>query len=53
MSLFEELIEDKELDKKIVKSFKSKETLSDNIFELTASLQSGSPCPALIPSTLP
>jgi hypothetical protein len=35
MSLFEELIEDKELDKKIVKSFKSKETLSDNIFELT------------------
>jgi predicted nucleotidyltransferase len=33
MSLFEELIEDKELDDKIVKSFKSKETLSDQIFD--------------------
>ena len=35
MSLFEELIEDKELDKKIIKSFTSKDTLSDNIFELS------------------
>jgi hypothetical protein len=35
MSLFEELIEDKELDKKIIKSFKSKDSLSDNIFELS------------------
>lgn len=35
MSLFEDLIEDKELDKKIVKSFKSKESLSNNIFELS------------------
>ena len=34
MSLFEDLIEDKELDKKIIKSFKSKDDLSDNIFEL-------------------
>lgn len=34
MSLFEDLIEDKELDKKIVKSFKSKNNLSENIFEL-------------------
>lgn len=34
MSLFEELIEDKELDKKIVKSFKSKDNLCDDIFEL-------------------
>ena len=33
MSLFEELIEDKELDDKIVKSFKSKDTLSNQIFE--------------------
>lgn len=32
-SLFEELIEDKELDNKIVKSFKSKEHLSEEIFE--------------------
>jgi hypothetical protein len=31
-SLFEELIEDKELDKKIVKSFKSKDTLCLDIF---------------------
>ena len=35
MSLFEELIEDKELDKNIIKSFKSKNTLSDNIFDET------------------
>jgi hypothetical protein len=34
MSLFEDLIEDKELDKKIVKSFESKDNLSENIFEL-------------------
>lgn len=34
MSLFEDLIEDKELDKKIIKSFKSKDNLSDNVFEL-------------------
>jgi hypothetical protein len=34
MSLFEELIEDKETDKKIIKSFKSKDNLSENIFEL-------------------
>jgi hypothetical protein len=33
MSLFEELIEDKEGDKKIVKSFKPKDTLSSQIFE--------------------
>lgn len=33
MSLFEELIEDKELDGKIVKSFKTKDTLSNEIFE--------------------
>ena len=33
MSLFEELIEDKRKNKKIVKSFVSKETLSDQIFE--------------------
>lgn len=33
MSLFEELIEDKELDDKIVKSFKSKDTLTDHIFD--------------------
>jgi predicted nucleotidyltransferase len=33
MSLFEELIEDKDLDQKIVKSFNSKENLSDDIFE--------------------
>lgn len=33
MSLFEELIEDKKGDKKIVKSFKSKDTLSNQIFE--------------------
>ena len=33
MSLFEELIEDKELDNKIVKSFKSKDTLSNQIFD--------------------
>jgi len=31
-SLFEELIEDKELDKKIIKSFRSKDTLCPNIF---------------------
>ena len=35
MSLFEELIEDKGLDKKIIKSFKSKDSLSENIFETT------------------
>lgn len=35
MSLFEELIEDKELDDKIVKSFKSKDFLSDNIFDVS------------------
>jgi predicted nucleotidyltransferase len=33
MSLFEELIEDKVLDKKIIKSFKCKDSLSENIFE--------------------
>jgi len=33
MSLFEELIEDKEEDKEIVKSFKPKDTLSSQIFE--------------------
>jgi predicted nucleotidyltransferase len=33
MSLFEELIEDKKGDKKIIKSFKSKDTLSNQIFE--------------------
>jgi predicted nucleotidyltransferase len=33
MSLFEELIEDKEGDKKIVKSFKPKDNLSTQIFE--------------------
>jgi predicted nucleotidyltransferase len=33
MSLFEELIEDKEGDKKIVKTFKPKDTLSPQIFE--------------------
>jgi hypothetical protein len=32
MSLFEELIEDKELDKKIIKSFRSKPTLCPSIF---------------------
>jgi len=35
MSLFEELIEDSEEDKKILKSFKTKDTLSDNIFEMS------------------
>jgi len=35
MSLFEELIEDDEDDKKILKSFKTKDSLSDNIFELS------------------
>ena len=34
MSLFEELIEDKENDKKIIKSFESKDSLSENIWEL-------------------
>jgi predicted nucleotidyltransferase len=34
MSLFEELIEDKELDDKIVKSFKSKDSLSNQIFDV-------------------
>ena len=34
MSLFEELIEDKEEDEKIVKSFKPKDLLSDQIFEV-------------------
>ena len=33
MSLFEELIEDKDGDKKILKSFKTKKSLSDVIFE--------------------
>ena len=33
MSLFEELIEDRELDNKIIKSFKSKNTLSNQIFD--------------------
>jgi hypothetical protein len=33
MSLFEELIEDRSTDKKIIKSFKSKDGLSENIFE--------------------
>lgn len=33
MSLFEELIEDREGDEKIVKSFKPKDSLSDQIFE--------------------
>ena len=33
MSLFEELIEGKNKDKQIVKSFETKETLSDQIFE--------------------
>jgi hypothetical protein len=33
MSLFEELIEDKEEDKKIVKSFKPKDSLSNQIFD--------------------
>jgi predicted nucleotidyltransferase len=33
MSLFEELIEDKELDKKIIKSFKSKPILCPSIFK--------------------
>ena len=33
MSLFEELIEDREGDEKIVKSFKPKDTLSPQIFE--------------------
>ena len=33
MSLFEELIEDRNTDEKIVKSFQTKESLSDQIFE--------------------
>jgi hypothetical protein len=33
-SLFDELIEDKELDNKIIKSFKSKDHLSEDIFEM-------------------
>jgi hypothetical protein len=33
MSLFEELIEDKDEDKKIIKSFKPKDSLSEQIFE--------------------
>jgi hypothetical protein len=33
MSLFEELIEDKEEDKKIIKSFKPKDSLSNQIFD--------------------
>jgi hypothetical protein len=32
MSLFEELIEDKDMDKEIIKSFKSKDSLPDTIF---------------------
>ena len=35
MSLFEELIEDKEFDNKIVKSFRSKSTLCPVVFEKT------------------
>jgi hypothetical protein len=35
MSLFEELIEDRVGDEKIIKSFEPKETLSDNIFEIS------------------
>jgi hypothetical protein len=35
MSLFEELIEDKDVDKKIIKSFETKDSLSDNIFEVS------------------
>ena len=35
MSLFEELIEDTKEDKNILKSFKTKENLSDNIFDLS------------------
>ena len=34
MSLFEELIEDKEKDKEIVKSFESKDSLPDTVFSL-------------------
>ena len=33
MTLFEELIEDKQEDKKIVKSFKTKDSLSPEIFK--------------------
>ena len=33
MSLFEELIEDRGTDKKIVKSFETKDSLSPQIFE--------------------
>ena len=33
MSLFEELIEDLEQDKKIVKSFRSKDSLPETIFD--------------------
>ena len=35
MSLFEELIEDKDVDKKIIKSFETKDFLSDNIFDVS------------------
>lgn len=35
MSLFEELIEDKESDKKIVKSFKSKDSLTTQVFDIS------------------
>jgi hypothetical protein len=35
MSLFEELIEDKDVDKKIIKSFETKDSLSDNIFDVS------------------
>lgn len=35
MSLFEELIEDKDQDKKIIKSFKSKDSLTSQIFDVS------------------
>ncbi len=35
MSLFEELIEDKGQDKKIIKSFKSKDSLTSQIFDIS------------------
>lgn len=39
MSLFEELIEDKETDKKIIKSFKPKDHLSEQIFSDNSSMR--------------
>jgi hypothetical protein len=36
MSLFEELVEDRVGDEKIIKSFEPKETLSDNIFDTSS-----------------